>query len=296
MKKVILFLCVCLCLSACISRKLPEEDPTLLPSTVESTEVTIPTEIPTVPEETTIPITTTVPVETTVPETTAPPPETTVAETFPTLPEEVMLEDLVTVIWDETLTWKSAGKEMEFTCPVPELLPFSEDAVRVSGEIQKTLWEYINREKENMKYKQDKTYVSVGYQTYLNGNILSVMTWAENNKDRTVYNAWSLDLETGKQLTAPEMAGVLGLSEEAYVHLITQKVTDAFYERCGDGTDHPDPELYQQAFDSSLSQENLREMKLYFDDDGAGILVATIYTTAGSGKSPMLIPLGLVYK
>lgn len=296
MKKVILFLCVCLCLSACISRKLPEEDPTLLPSTVESTEVTIPTEIPTVPEETTIPITTTVPVETTVPETTAPPPETTVAETFPSLPDEVTLEDLVTVIWDETLTWKSAGKEMVFTCPVPELLPFSEDAVRVNGEIQDYLWHIIDMAKEDMKYKQECGIVSAGYQTYLNADILSVMAWWETQYDLTHYEVWNLNLKTGKQPSELEIAELLGMSEEVYSQLLTDKVTGAFLERNQHWADTEWADIYLEQFDVCISQENLKKTKLFFGDDGEVMVLAPIYAMAGAGKYPTLIPLGLVYK
>ena len=293
MKRLLLLLCICIFMSACKPQIQPADTSTIFSQSVESTNATALIENATAPMETTVPATTAVPTETTVPETTAPPPETTVAETFPTLPAEVTLEDLFTIIWDETLTWKAGGKEMVFTCPVPELLPFSEDAVRVNGEIQKTLWGFIEREKENMKFKQSKSYVSVGYQTYLNGSVLSVMTWAEDDHNKTVYNAWNLDLETGKQLTEPELVMLLGLSQEQYDELVLQSVTEAFYERCGDGKNFPDPEFYQQQFEACLSQENLAKAKLYFGEAGEAILIAPIIAVAGASNYPTLIPLDI---
>lgn len=259
-------------------------------STFASTESPVPTEVQTMEAPETTAETTIAP-ETTEPKVT----ETSPTEaTFAPLPETVSVADLVETVWDETLTWTDKQKyDNSFTGSVPELFPFSEDAVRVNGEIQDVLWEKINRELQNQEKKDSQKYLSAGYRAYLNGDVLSVMTWADDNHDRAEYDVWNLDLETGKQLTEQEMAARLGLSEEAYIQLITEAVTDAFYERCGNVENAPDPEFYQQQFDACISQENLAKVKLYFGEGGEVILIAPIIPIAGASSYPTLIPLNI---
>ena len=102
-----------------------------------------------------------------------------------------------------------------------------------------------------------------------------------------------MDLETGKQLTGPEMAALIGLAPEQYDAMVEQKVEEAFYERCGDGVNFPDPAFYQQQYEHCLSQENLEKVQLYFGEDGEAILIAPIIPVAGASNYPTLIPLGL---
>ena len=251
------------------------------------------------PAQTTAADTTASPDSTTVPDTTAaevPVPESPDPPTAPTgrtvtsLPEEYTLDDLVFPYWEETLEWSDGYNNNTFTAVIPGIYPFSEDAIRCEAEIFQFMSPFAEEALDLMNRHMSVSSAAIGYDAYLNGKILSLVVWEDDNHDRITYQVFNLDLSTGKQLLSADMKTLVDISDAD----ISAAISDAFLSKYGSKDSFTNPDLseaYQEQYDRSIAQENIDLAQIYLGENGEAFIAANVYSLAGADYYPQLLPL-----
>lgn len=246
------------------------------------------------PDTTTIPDTTLAQTEATV--------ETTVAtelfapvypeRSVTALPEKAPVEDVVSSYWEETLEWvDKPGNVCRLPIAIPQIYPFSEDAIRCEKEIFDVLFPIAEETLANMEEELSQSWARIGYEAFVNGDVLSLLIVKETVYDLTEYHVYNLDLSTGKQLTREGLLEKLAVSEADFKAAAETAVEKTFVNRYGEKEKSYDQDFYQEQLDRSLSKENLEKTEIYLDAEGKAVLVADIYAMAGATSYPTRISL-----
>lgn len=248
------------------------------------------------PDTTTVPDTTPAQTEATV--------ETTVAtelfapvypeRSVTALPEKAPVEDVVSSYWEETLEWvDKPGNACRLPIAIPQIYPFSEDAIRCEKEIFDVLFPIAEETLANMEEELSQSWAKIGYEAFVNGDVLSLLIVKETVYDLTEYHVYNLDLSTGKQLTREGLLEKLAVSEADFKAAAETAVEETFVNRYGEKEKSYDQDFYQEQLDRSLSKENLEKTEIYLDAEGKAVLVADIYAMAGATSYPTRIPMNL---
>ena len=207
------------------------------------------------------------------------------------LPEEYTLDDLVTPITRD-LEWSTSMIESGVAkFSIPQIYPFSADAVRVQQEIQEdylriyheTFTYYTINQNAGMTFRPH--YCEISYEACLNGSVLSIVICMDEYTDSQGHRVYNFDLETGALLDTADLLAVLGIDQSDYEELLGGMITKAFTDRFGEAWD-PESDLYDQYMEQKTrndSPENLAAAKLYLDAEGELWAICNIYSMAGSG-------------
>lgn len=243
---------------------------------------------------------TTAPEQTKQTETTAPQVETTEPSVelvvFPDAPEEPEEKPLtehsqvVTDYWAQGLHFGNKNTAFTYYISIPEIYPFSTDAVTCQKEIYEL---FTNRlyddltalevqHKGNIQqlevpeglFLDDTIKRTYAYTAGVYGDVLSIaIRFDMEETENANYYVYYLDLTTGKRLTeedeklAVEATIVRKALEECYQEMHFQVDTAA--------------DWYQEKLKKTVSDENIKACRVFFTEDGERILVARIYA-AGS--------------
>ena len=85
------------------------------------------------------------------------------------------------------------------------LEPFCEGAKEINAEIKSIYQPIIDDVKRNVLYQTSSRYWKVSYETYLNGDVLSIVISEHTMTDSVFYQVFNLDLSTGEALDSFEM-------------------------------------------------------------------------------------------
>ena len=93
----------------------------------------------------------------------------------------------------------------DFFIALPLLEPFCEGAKEINAEIKSIYQPIIDDVKRNVLYQTSSRYWKVSYETYLNGDVLSIVISEHTMSDSVFYQVFNLDLSTGEALDSFEM-------------------------------------------------------------------------------------------
>lgn len=130
----------------------------------------------------------------------------------------------------------------------------------------------------------------IGYEAYLNGDILSVLIYEETIYDYTSYAVYNLNVSTGNRLDTQALLEELGVSWDNYAESTEQILQDIYVDKYGEGAEF-DPEFYQQQLEKTISDENVKAVQLFLGENGTVLAAADIYSIAGAEKYPQIVEL-----
>jgi len=98
------------------------------------------------------------------------------------------------------------GENYEFSIELPLLEPFCEGAKAINAEIKSIYQPIIDDVKNSVALQTGSgRYWKVSYETYLSGDVLSIVISDHTMTDSVFYQVFNLDLATGQQLDSFEM-------------------------------------------------------------------------------------------
>lgn len=208
------------------------------------------------------------------------------------LPEKANVEDVVSSYWEETLEWvDKPGNACSLPIAIPQIHPFSDDAIRCEKEIFDILFPIAEETLTHMEEKLSQSWAKIGYEAFVNEDVLSLVIVKETDYDLTEYHVYNLDLSTGEQLTREGLLEKLAVSEADFKAAAESAVEETFVNRYGEKGKNADQDFYQEQLERSLSKENLEKTEIYLDAEGKAVLVADVYAMAGAASYPTRIPL-----
>lgn len=215
---------------------------------------------------------------------------------FPDAPEEPVEKPLtehsqvVTDYWAQGLHFGNKNTAFTYYISIPEIYPFSTDAVTCQKEIYEL---FTNRlyddltalevqHKGNIQqlevpeglFLDDTIKRTYAYTAGVYRDVLSIaIRFDMEETENANYYVYYLDLTTGKRLTEDDEK----LAVEAEV---IEKALEACYQDMHSDVDAT-ADWYQEQLKKTVSDENIKACRVFFTEDGERILVARIYT-AGS--------------
>lgn len=248
--------------------------------------------------------------------TSAPQPEQTAATTLPTQPEQTEAPETQpeqtqtpavqplpesctaqTLVWDylnETLEWvDGVGNENKLLFAIPQIYPFSEDAIACQEEILELLMPIYEESLQNIALECSCVYGAIGYEAYLWGDVLSILVYRETHFDLTDYSVYNLNVRTGQRLDNGALLEQIGLSQESYMEAAAQAAHDAFAGKYGQ-LQEAFGEEYDTQLANTISQENISAAQLYLNGEGTLMMAVNIYSMAGAAYYPALLALPVV--
>lgn len=203
------------------------------------------------------------------------------------LPESVTVDDLVSPYWEETLRWDDTdGEHCVFPVAVPQIYPFSEDAIRCEKEIFDHLFPILDDALNKMGIGISQSLNQVGYEAHLNGQILSLIVFQETPTDLHLYQVYNFDIASGKKLSEGDLLAHLGISRDDFHDRADTAVRNHFVSLYGEKETSKDPTFYQSQLNMSTNEGHLDKAELYLDATGRLMMVADIYPLAGASHYP----------
>ena len=217
---------------------------------------------------------------------------------FPSAPEEPVEKPLtehsqvVTDYWAQGLHFGNKNTAFTYYISIPEIYPFSTDAVICQKEIYEL---FINRLYDDLtalevQYKGNIQQLEVpeglflddtikrtyAYTAGVYGDVLSIaIRFDIEETENANYYVYYLDMTTGKRLTDLQ-------AQEKYSRNITdiKNVVADFYRNLYNAFPQT-YDWYQAQMDKTLSDDNIKDCQVFCTEEGKLMLVARIYT-AGS--------------
>ncbi len=235
-------------------------------------------------------------------ETTAPQAETTEPSVelvvFPAAPEQSVVKPLpeksglVTAYWAQGLHFGDKNTAFTYYISIPEIYPFSTDAVACQKEIyelyKNRLYEDLTaletQHKGNIQqlevpeglFLDDTVKRTYAYTAGVYADVLSIaIRFDMEETENSNYYVYYLDLTTGKRLTDLQ-------AQEKYSRNITdiKNAVADFYRNLYNAFPQTH-DWYQAQMDKTLSDDNIKDCQVFCTEEGKLMLVARIYT-AGS--------------
>ena len=215
------------------------------------------------------------------------------------LPEKYDATTLVTAYWEEQFKF-STLKNTEFYFSIPQIYPFSEDAVACQQEIYELFqsdaeWPLMLLEdngkkavlldkREDIFFDRDQYRMCYSYQAGCCNDVLSIVIRINcMDVPRSDYHVFYLDLTTGKRLTAEE-ANAKYAVDKADI----KQAVEAFYRQTNENVDE-NLDYYQANLKKTVADENIGACRAFCTEKGKLMVVADIYTAGTVEKAENLI-------
>jgi len=196
---------------------------------------------------------------------------------------------LVTPYWEQGL---DIVEHATFFISIPQIWPFSQDAIDCQEEIWEALLPTLKYYEETAGYTDiydvrllpmsEKVYYNnpagISYSSYIYKDILSIVVETLTQYDMTEHFVYNLDLTTGKRIGNEALLDRLGIGSVD----LKESLRAAYIKRYNSSSG--------EQLDKTLSKENLDAVRLYVTNDGTLMAAARIYSIAGADSYMHLIP------
>lgn len=220
------------------------------------------------------------------------------------IPEDPKAESLVSTGVDTHLEWEdAAGNHERFDARLPQLHPFSEDAIAINQHIVEKYGAMVT-ECEDAASEGYSTHLrSIDYEAYLNAGLLSLVITAETTYDYTDYEVFNFRIIGEEDVQTMDTAAMaktyLDISYVEYLYGVSQFSLESFERKYADS----DPqaledfkEMYQNySFGMPMGHNpaDLYSTRLFLDGSGQLMLRFNDYSMAGADFYPTLVPVSL---
>ena len=227
-----------------------------------------------------------VPTETPVPsETPAPSPAASAESEEPNPAEKY-----VTVYREEKGEYKdSVGNRYEYSYVIPK---FDLDGVNVSmlnDEIITKLEPIVDESLLSIRDGFSISILSIGYEAYLNGDIVSLIVSIDCDTDYVTKWVWNLDVSTKEGVDGDYLFSLTDMGADGTkLSDVTAASVGKFYdENYPDRTAKP----WLESFNMTMDKENLAKTQYYFDAEGQLTGIVKMHVPAGAGCYDTDVPM-----
>lgn len=170
----------------------------------------------------------------------------------------------------------------EYSYSIPKININSQDVILINNEIEGLITETKTSVEDESGW-----YVNIGYESYINGDVLSLVIDKNTGYDYTDYVVYNVNIKTGKKYSNEELVSLKGFKLDEFLNKLPGLYEKKFKEGyAGDNTDIINDSFYQERLNKTVSEENYgMHNPMFLDDNGNINIVAKIYKTAG-GEAP----------
>lgn len=183
----------------------------------------------------------------------------------------------------------SVGNKYAYSFFVPRFDLEGKAAEAVNTNIADMLSPLIAESEELMRGGYSLSIVSVVYDAYLNGDILSLVARVNYDADYIDYYVWNMNVSAGAVADAGELFACTGMGADGTPLLSV--VSGCVGAHCAGLYRDLNNSFAREQYDKTLSIDNLSGAQYYLDADGTMQAIVKIYQLAGAETCAAVIPL-----
>lgn len=197
------------------------------------------------------------------------------------------IDDYIGIYNQTTLDYTDGvGNHYTPSYTVPEIKLQSSDAIKVNDKIQSECMKLIDESVEYSKQKTSLICTGIEYDAWMNDNLVTLIVTIKNDWNVTHYMVYTLDVLTGEELDNDDISeDVLRISDDELDTKIKDTMLDYFVTNTGGDKN----EFYYDQLEKTISDDNIDDAEVYFDENGNLFIHCTIYSIAGADKYEHLI-------
>ena len=194
-----------------------------------------------------------------------------------------------TVAKEETFDYTDrAGNVYKTTYLIPRINLVGADADMINKEItEKYYKDFIAAENEQAN-RSSLTCDSLGYERFINGNVLSVVIKRVYYSHSVDYTVYSFNTSTCTLLDSKGVVTAIGRSYPEVKEQIRAELEKDYVNKYN--TANP-PQYYKENYEKTLSDDNMEKAKIYINEKGKITAVCKEYASVGNGEFAVVITL-----
>ncbi len=198
---------------------------------------------------------------------------------------------VITASLQEGYYLDSTDNEYEYSYEIPAIVGQGPDLERLNRQLHETLMPRIEESDELMKSGSSLFLLEVGYQSFTNDGILSLLVTVKNDWDLTEYYAVNVNAD-GTEATRAQLLSHAGLTEEEFVSRAAEAVGLYFDQMYADVPAEAMSGFGYDLRERSTAAENFGpELPLFLDGEGRLCFAARVYSIAGAESYLHLVTL-----
>ena len=194
-----------------------------------------------------------------------------------------------TVAKEETFDYTDrAGNVYNTTYLIPRINLVGADADMINKEItEKYYKDFVAAENEQAN-RSSLTCDSLGYERFINGNVLSVVIKRVYFSHAVDYTVYSFNTSTCTLLDSKGVVTAIGKSYPEVKEKIRAELEKDYVNKYN--TANP-PQNYKENYEKTLSDDNMEKAKIYINEKGKITAVCKEYASVGNGEFAVVITL-----
>ena len=194
-----------------------------------------------------------------------------------------------TVAKEETFEYTDrAGNVYNTTYLIPRINLVGADADMINKEItEKYYKDFVAAENEQAN-RSSLTCDSLGYERFINGNVLSVVIKRVYYSHSVDYTVYSFNTSTCTLLDSKGVVTAIGKSYPEVKDKIRAELEKDYVNKYN--TANP-PQNYKENYEKTLSDDNMEKAKIYINEKGKITAVCKEYASVGNGEFAVVITL-----
>ena len=194
-----------------------------------------------------------------------------------------------TVAKEETFDYTDrAGNVYKTTYLIPRINLVGADADMINKEItEKYYKDFVAAENEQAN-RSSLTCDSLGYERFINGNVLSVVIKRVYYSHSVDYTVYSFNTSTCTLLDSKGVVTAIGKSYPEVKEKIRAELEKDYVNKYN--TANP-PQNYKENYEKTLSDDNMEKAKIYINEKGKITAVCKEYASVGNGEFAVVITL-----
>ena len=194
-----------------------------------------------------------------------------------------------TVAKEETFDYTDrAGNVYNTTYLIPRINLVGADADMINKEItEKYYKDFVAAENEQAN-RSSLTCDSLGYERFINGNVLSVVIKRVYYSHSVDYTVYSFNTSTCTLLDSKGVVTAIGKSYPEVKDKSRAELEKDYVNKYN--TANP-PQNYKENYEKTLSDDNMEKAKIYINEKGKITAVCKEYASVGNGEFAVVITL-----
>lgn len=194
-----------------------------------------------------------------------------------------------TVAKEETFDYTDrAGNVYNTTYLIPRINLVGADADMINKEItEKYYKDFVAAENEQAN-RSSLTCDSLGYERFINGNVLSVVIKRVYYSHSVDYTVYCFNTSTCTLLDSKGVVTAIGKSYPEVKDKIRAELEKDYVNKYN--TANP-PQNYKENYEKTLSDDNMEKAKIYINEKGKITAVCKEYASVGNGEFAVVITL-----
>ena len=181
------------------------------------------------------------------------------------------------------------GNKYAYSFSVPRFDLTGSAAETVNANIADMLSPLVDESVDLMRGGYSLSIVSIGYDAYLNGDLLSLVARVNYDADYTDYYVWNMNVSTGAVAEEDELFAYTGMGADGTPLLSV--VSGCVGAHCAALYRDLTQRFAREQYDKTLSLDNLSAARYYLDADGVMQVIVKVYQLAGAETCSTVIPL-----